>query len=451
MSEVVLVLLAGGNGTRFKSEKPKQLAMLAGRPLLEHTLANIVGIKELDQIIISTNSLILDEVNSIVSKMSDHRIKVVTGGRNRLESTRAGVLAVNGLGAKKILVHDSVRPFLPHSVVKNCISQLDQYDAVDVVIPSSDTLIKSTYDHKIIEEIPLRSRFMRGQTPQGFWLNQLLDAYEKIPNLEDQAFSDDCGLLLSAFPGSLIGLVEGSETNIKITHPTDLFLAEQFIQSGQVGNNDVGSSKLIDKLNVVIFGATSGLGLATKDELETLGVSVFEASRSTGVDISDYNQVCSFLDGLKDNGVTINAILNFSGLLKIEKLHDMSIEDVHHLIGTNYIGSINVAKASYLHLKDAGGQLVMVSSSSYYRGRADYSVYSSSKSAVVNLTQALAEEWAEDNIQVNCIVPRRSNTPMRWNAFPDEDRATLLKPEQVAAEVIKLLKSTNTGMICHVY
>ena len=89
----------------------------------------------------------------------------------------------------------------------------------------------------------------------------------------------------------------------------------------------------------------------------------------------------------------------------------------------------------------------MFTSSSYTRGRANYGVYSASKAAVVNLTQALAEEWAPDAVAVNCINPQRTRTPMRTAAFGEEPPTTLLEPEHVAQVSLRVLASDLTGQV----
>lgn len=86
-------------------------------------------------------------------------------------------------------------------------------------------------------------------------------------------------------------------------------------------------------------------------------------------------------------------------------------------------------------------------SSSYTYGRAYYSTYSASKAAVVNLTQALADEWSEEGIKVNCVNPERSRTPMRTKAFGKEPKKTLLDPEDVARRALSILITESTGMI----
>jgi 2-C-methyl-D-erythritol 4-phosphate cytidylyltransferase len=94
--------------------------------------------------------------------------------------------------------------------------------------------------------------------------------------------------------------------------------------------------------------------------------------------------------------------------------------------------------------------LLLFSSSSFTRGRADYSAYSACKAAIVNLTQALADEWKADGIRVNCMVPGRTDTAMRRNNFEGEDQRSLLSPYEVALTSAKLLSSSDTGVIARV-
>ena len=105
-----------------------------------------------------------------------------------------------------------------------------------------------------------------------------------------------------------------------------------------------------------------------------------------------------------------------------------------HLLATevNYLAPINIAQVFYPHLKKTQGSLLLFTSSSYTRGRSGYSLYSSAKAAVVNLTQALADEWAADGVRVNCVNPERTATPMRTKAFGQEPEGTLLTAEAVA-------------------
>lgn len=88
-------------------------------------------------------------------------------------------------------------------------------------------------------------------------------------------------------------------------------------------------------------------------------------------------------------------------------------QTIYNAVSTNYMGTINVAMEAYTYLKESKGKLVFFTSSSYTRGRAFYSIYSSTKAAIVNFVQAIAQEWEPFGIAVNCINPERTKTPMR--------------------------------------
>ena len=120
------------------------------------------------------------------------------------------------------------------------------------------------------------------------------------------------------------------------------------------------------------------------------------------------------------------------------------------MLNVNYLGMVNVALASFPYLKESKGHLLYYTSSSYTRGRAFYSLYSSTKAAVVNFVQAISQEWEPCEIKVNCINPERTKTPMRVKNFGIEDDSTLLTAEEVAQESIKTLLADFTGQVIDV-
>ena len=128
----------------------------------------------------------------------------------------------------------------------------------------------------------------------------------------------------------------------------------------------------------------------------------------------------------------------------------MTEEEILNSISVNYIGAVYVAKESFRYLKDSKGMLLCFTSSSYTRGRSLYSLYSSSKAAIVNLVQALSEEWLPFGIRVNCINPERTRTPMRTQNFGIEPEGSLLEPEVVAAASLTTLLSELTGDVIDV-
>lgn len=108
---------------------------------------------------------------------------------------------------------------------------------------------------------------------------------------------------------------------------------------------------------------------------------------------------------------------------------------------------VNITISAFKYLKLSNGHILHFTSSSYTKGRAFYSLYSSTKAAVVNFVQAIAEEWDLYNIKINCINPQRTKTPMRIKNFGIEDDNTLLKSEDVANISLKVLLSNFSGEV----
>ena len=451
-TEKIFIILSGGSGSRFSKSKAKQLQPLAGKAVLQYCIKNISEFQDIDKIIVVASSKTLSETKKIVLEINDERIKIVTGGNSRLESAFLGVKSLETNPNSYVLIHDGARPFLPHSVIEDSFQKLDKYEAIDVLVPSADTIVKVNDKIEELDYIPDRRVHYRGQTPQGFRFAQILQAYEEVIKNQELTFSDDCGAFIHAFPKSKIGVVKGSETNIKITYPFDLIIAEQIIKEGLHFNSKKTSiyPKEINGQNVVIFGGNSGLGQDIKIKLEKMGAKVFSASRVNGVDINDIESVKSFLNTIERKANKIDAIINSAGILGINELHEMTDDLTQSLINTNFTAGIFLAKIAFEFLKNSEGHLINFSSSSFSRGRRGYAAYSAAKAGIVNFTQAIAEEWSDFNIKVNCIIPRRAATPMRFKAFPNEDPKTLLQPEKVSEKVIEVLRRDITGQIIHV-
>ena len=125
----------------------------------------------------------------------------------------------------------------------------------------------------------------------------------------------------------------------------------------------------------------------------------------------------------------------------------MHQDEISDTININYNGTINVAREAYKYLKESKGFLVNFASSAFSKGRATYSIYSSSKAAVVYFSQAIAEEWASDDINVFCVNPERADTPMRRKNFGIEPKDSLLTAEYVASATLSILMSEMTGLV----
>ena len=436
------IILASGTGTRYKSDIPKQFVKIAGKTVLEHTLDIFEKNDLIHRIILVITPDYRQMTEEILLKNNYTKIvKLLNGGETRKESSYIGISSIEEAEAN-VIIHDCARPFLSDNIIENCVNALQKYDAVDVAIPSADTIIK--VENNIIKSIPDRKTLMRGQTPQAFKLSVIKKAHEL--SLNESNFTDDCGLVVKHNLGQVY-VVKGEEENIKITYPSDIYMADRLFQiKSTIYPQKQDLTKMNDKV-LVVFGGTSGIGEAISQIAEKYGANVFVSSTRTGTDIRDYKKVQQFLESVNNKAGKIDYVVNTAGILKIGKLSDREIEDIRNDIDINYIGSINIAKASIPYLQKTKGGILMFASSSYTRGRALYSTYSSTKAGIVNLVQALSEELMSDGIRINTINPERTATPMRFKAFGNEPKESLLEVKQVAEASLKTLLSKLTGQV----
>jgi 2-C-methyl-D-erythritol 4-phosphate cytidylyltransferase len=143
----------------------------------------------------------------------------------------------------------------------------------------------------------------------------------------------------------------------------------------------------------------------------------------------------------------VDYVVNAAGVLLREPLAEASDELIASSTEINYLAPIYIAQTFHPHLRRCRGSLLLFTSSSHTRGRSGYSLYSSAKAAVVNLTQALADEWAADGIRVNCMNPERTATPMRSTAFGAEPEDSLLASRTVAEIAVDVVTSSWTGSV----
>lgn len=327
------------------------------------------------------------------------------------------------------------------------------YNAVDVAIPTTDTIIQVNSKNEIIK-IPLRSVLRNGQTPQAFKSSIIKKAYEIALKDPDFKTTDDCGVILKYLPEELIYVVKGELFNMKLTYKEDLFLLDKLFQLRSI-NGSLFSipSRNFDELRqkvIVVFGGSYGIGKEIVNICRDAGAQIYSYSRSSGIDVSDYNAVRNVLaEVFRDKG-RIDYVVNTAGILNKQPLIHMDYEEILRSIRVNYWGAVIVAKESFKYLKMSNGTLLLYTSSSYTRGRSLYSLYSSSKAAIVNLVQALSEEWFDAGVRINCINPERTKTPMRVKNFGVEPDESLLKARDVGMISVNILLSDMTGEIIDV-
>ena len=228
MPKTVGVILAGGSGDRFGSETPKQFLEVCGRAVIEYTVDAFEANAGIDEITIVTRADYIGRVEEAVRRNAWRKVRhVVPGGRERYHSTLAAVdlYADDDL----LIIHDAVRPLVSQRILDDCVAALRKYNAVDVAVKSTDTIIQVD-EHECICSVPFRPTLRNGQTPQCFRRATIRRAYEAA--LQDPEFrtTDDCGVVFKYLPDEPVYVVAGEYRNIKLTNPEDQVTLEHYLR-----------------------------------------------------------------------------------------------------------------------------------------------------------------------------------------------------------------------------
>ncbi|HPU12267.1 MAG TPA: bifunctional cytidylyltransferase/SDR family oxidoreductase [Aeromicrobium sp.] len=451
----VAVILAGGTGTRVGLAIPKQLIKIAGKTILEHTIAVFQSAEAVDEIIVLMTPGHLDPVNAIVRDGAYPKVtQILEGGATRNETTS---LALKAIGADEcnVLFHDAVRPLVSQTIINDVVAALGDYEAVDTAIPSADTVVQvhpnSGDGLSIISDVLRRDLLRRGQTPQAFRASVIRRAYELAWQDPDFTATDDCTVVLRYCPDVPIAVVQGHERNMKVTEPIDVYIADKLFQLASAETpeelDDEQYREALAGKTMVVFGGSYGIGGDIASLAESYGAKVFSFSRSsTGTHVDRREDIVAAARQVMAETGRVDFVVNTAGVLPIGDLADTTEETIWAATEINYLAPIFIAQQFQPLLAESNGSLLLFTSSSYTRGRKGYSLYSSAKAATVNLTQALADEWAGE-VRVNCVNPERTGTPMRTKAFGDEPEGTLLSSEEVARRSLDVLVAPMTGHV----
>lgn len=450
MKRNIAVILAGGVGERLGMSTPKQFFKVAGKMVVEHTVDVFERNPRIDEIAIVSNPMLISDFENIVLRNKWRKVKkILKGGKERYDSSLSAIRAYQDEDVN-LVFHDAVRPLVSQRILNDVIDALKDHRAIDVAIPSADTIIEVD-DKGYISSIPDRSKLRRGQTPQAFDRQLIADAYERA--LKDPQFktTDDCGVVRK-YSDEPVFVVRGEESNMKLTYREDTYMLDKLFQLKNTEPQDISHVGDIFRDKVaVVFGGSYGIGKNIVEMLEQSGARVFSYSRTENrIDVGQREDVARALTEAHEQVGRIDYVICTAGVLNKEPLTTMDYATIQAAVQTNYLGTVNVALVAHPYLKQTEGKLIFFTSSSYTRGRAFYSIYSSTKAAIVNFVQAVAQEWDGDGIKINCINPERTKTPMRQKNFGIEPDDTLLMPERVAEATLRTLASDCTGQVIDV-
>ena len=254
-----LIILAGGNSHRFKSNIGKPYQKIAGKSLIEINLDKARKIKAIKKIIIVYNKKDKRKINSL--KLKD--VKLIMGGKNRQQSTfNALKYLIKNKGATKVLIHDVARPNFTLKLLKSIIAQMKRANAVIPKININDA-VKQIIDSSLNEYILGKNRdsLFLTQTPQAFNLKEIYHLHKKnAAKYKD----DDISLFVDL---NKVKFIEGEKNNFKITNWSDFLNLKSIYMSKQKVGIGFDVHRLVPKRKLYLAG------LKIKSKLGTLGHS----------------------------------------------------------------------------------------------------------------------------------------------------------------------------------
>ena len=216
------IILAAGNGTRMKADKSKLLLEINGKTVIERTVNTFSNIADIDDIIVVVRETDIPLYENVLSK---YNISYCIGGSTRQESVSNAVETVDN--ADMIIIHDGAKPLVTENEISNTLRVAQEKGAAAVGVRVKDTIKVVDKNNKIIDT-PERSSLIAIQTPQIFKFDKYVKAM-KLAKEQNKDFTDDCKLLENA--GEDVFVVDGEYTNIKITTPEDIPVAESILNA----------------------------------------------------------------------------------------------------------------------------------------------------------------------------------------------------------------------------
>lgn len=220
------IILAGGKGKRMRSAISKQFIDIKGKPIIYYTLKKFSENKKIDNIIVVLPE---DEVKyfkeNILKKYELRINKIVIGGKERQDSVYNALKSLKNSSTDIVLIHDGARPFISERIINEGIKFAEIYGAAAPGVMPKDT-IKVKNEKNFSVDTPNRASLVSIQTPQVFKFDEILECHEKI-RYNGEMVTDDT-MVVEKY-GYSVYLYDGEYTNIKVTTPEDLILAERLI------------------------------------------------------------------------------------------------------------------------------------------------------------------------------------------------------------------------------
>jgi len=221
------VIVSAGKGVRFMEGQKKQFYSLGGKPILTHTLDKFETSPLIRSILLVVSQEDMDYcLKEVTEKYKFEKVsQIIPGGKRRQESVKNGIDALPK-DTDIVAIHDGVRPFVTKTMIEDSVRSAVRYGAVILAMPVKDTIKMSNPDGTVLKTLD-RESLWQIQTPQTFQASVIKEAYRRAT--EDGFIGTDDASLVERL-GVKVHILPGSYTNIKITTPEDLLLANLFLK-----------------------------------------------------------------------------------------------------------------------------------------------------------------------------------------------------------------------------
>jgi len=229
---VTAIIVAAGEGKRMGGATSKTFLPIAGRPLVLRTLDRFLSARCVEKVILVVPGKELRNSQTLIQNdpnLCQRSCVLQAGGASRQESVRLGLAALDA-GCEIVVIHDGARPFVSFALIDRCVDEAYRVGAVVIGVPAKDT-IKVVSEEHWVQATPARNTLWEIQTPQVFRKEVIREAHDCAVRQAIEATDD---AMLVERIGKPVFLIEGERTNIKITVPEDVLLAEALLRDGRV-------------------------------------------------------------------------------------------------------------------------------------------------------------------------------------------------------------------------
>ena len=223
------IVLAGGNGSRMKSDIPKQYINIEDKPIIYYSLLAMEKSEYIDSVILVTRWEDMDYCkNEIVEKYGFTKVtNIVVGGSERYLSVYNGL--THAKDSDYVWIHDGARPCVNEEMLARLNDTVKQFGTAVAGVLSKDT-IKIVNSDGEVESTPDRSKLWLVQTPQVFKTSELVQAYNNMMSADNKGNITDDAMVMEHFGALQVHMTEGDYLNIKVTTPEDIFLVKNFLK-----------------------------------------------------------------------------------------------------------------------------------------------------------------------------------------------------------------------------